>query len=160
MSHVVLFGAVEARPGLQVMNPDYEVIDTREGDGRGAGGRLDDPHRPHRARLRKGRRDDAEDAAPPGVRCRLRACPPISPIRFPKTCGAACGLPDRRTALVEAHFPRADAPTDLLNNFRTPAQVRADLRGVLSVPARLDDAQARGGAGIEAARHSSRRSDS
>ena len=25
--HVVLFGAVEARPGLQLMNPDYEVID-------------------------------------------------------------------------------------------------------------------------------------
>ena len=25
--HVVLFGAVEARPGLQMINPDYEVID-------------------------------------------------------------------------------------------------------------------------------------
>ena len=28
---VVLFGAVEARPGLQIINPDYEVIDA-DGD--------------------------------------------------------------------------------------------------------------------------------
>ena len=33
--HVVLFGTVEARPGLQLINPDYEVIDAataRAGD--------------------------------------------------------------------------------------------------------------------------------
>src|SRR5918992_1761177 len=31
--HVVLFGTVEARPGLQLLNPDYEVVG---GDGDGA----------------------------------------------------------------------------------------------------------------------------
>ena len=33
-------------------------------------------------------------------------------------------LPDRRTALIETHFPPAGTPADQLNAFRTPAQVR------------------------------------
>src|SRR5438046_1707750 len=34
--NVVLFGLVEAKPGLQLTNPDYEIIDADEGDS-GAG---------------------------------------------------------------------------------------------------------------------------
>ena len=36
---VVLFGAVEARPGLQIINPDYEVIDAGDGEAAEPGGR-------------------------------------------------------------------------------------------------------------------------
>src|SRR5687767_15239561 len=31
--HVILFGSIEARPHLQIMNPDYEVIGSAEGEG-------------------------------------------------------------------------------------------------------------------------------
>src|SRR5262245_26911652 len=31
-AHVFLFGAVEAKPALQIVNPDYEVIDAAEPD--------------------------------------------------------------------------------------------------------------------------------
>src|SRR5439155_21830474 len=30
--HVVLFGTVEARPGLQLINPDYELIEVADGE--------------------------------------------------------------------------------------------------------------------------------
>ena len=50
--HVVLFGTVEARPGLQIINPDYEVIG-EDGRCRRAGRRADDSHRAHRSRCTK-----------------------------------------------------------------------------------------------------------
>ena len=43
---------------------------------------------------------------------------------FPEEVRRRLHLPDRRTALMEAHFPPAGTPTDQLNDFRTPAQIR------------------------------------
>ncbi len=62
-AHVVLFGAVEARP--RPAAHQSRVRGHRHGRyrWRGIGRCADRPHRPHRAGLRKGRGDDAEDAA-------------------------------------------------------------------------------------------------
>ena len=81
--HVVLFGTVEARPRLQVINPDYEVIDPGDGEAGDAGRRADGAHRPDCAGLRKSRRDDTEDAAPVDVRsdCAHARGPPGSVSR-------------------------------------------------------------------------------
>ncbi|MSO56188.1 MAG: ATP-dependent DNA helicase RecG [Acidobacteria bacterium] len=121
--HVVLFGPVEARPGLQLMNPDYEVIDSADGEGELPEeaatihtGRIVPVYEKAGAMTPKMQRRlvhnvlsqlPAEIADPltPDLRRRLR-------------------LPDRRTALMAAHFPPAETPVDLLNQFRTPAQVR------------------------------------
>jgi ATP-dependent DNA helicase RecG len=43
---------------------------------------------------------------------------------FPEEVRRRLNLPDRRTALMAAHFPPLDTPADQLNAFRTPAQVR------------------------------------
>ena len=121
-AHVVLFGTVEARPGLQILNPDYEVIgedaDAAEGE---------DAHTIHTGRIVPVY--EKAGAMTPKMQRRvvfdvLSRMPDGLPDPFPQEVRHRMRLPDRRTALLNAHFPPADTPVDELNVFRTPAQVR------------------------------------
>jgi ATP-dependent DNA helicase RecG len=120
--HVVLFGAVEARPGLQLMNPDYEVIG---GDGDAAEpeegitihtGRIVPVYEKAGAMTPKMQRRVVFDV--------LSRMPDDLPDAFPEEVRRAMHLPGRRAALADTHFPPPDTPSDQLNAFRTPAQVR------------------------------------
>jgi ATP-dependent DNA helicase RecG len=121
--HVVLFGTVEARPGLQILNPDYEVI----------GGTDEDAADPDESQtIHTGRIVPVYEKAgamTPKMQRRLvfdvlSRLPEGLPDPFPDAVRQRMQLPDRRTALVGTHFPPADTPADALNAFRTPAQVR------------------------------------
>lgn len=121
--HVVLFGAVEARPGLQLMNPDYEIVDSSDADSVEAGdaptvhtGRIVPVYEKAGAMTPKMQRRLVYDV--------LSHMPSDLPDPFPEETRQRLELPDRRTALLEAHFPPPDTPADRLNDFRTPAQVR------------------------------------
>ena len=121
--HVFLFGVVEARPRLQVMNPDYEIIGAAEGEIADR----DDPPTMHTGRIvpvyeRAG-------AMTPKMQRRLvhevlSMLPADLPDPFPEDVRRRLSLPDRSTALKQAHFPPAATPAGQLNDFRSPAQVR------------------------------------
>lgn len=119
---VVLFGAVEARPGLQIINPDYEVIDA-DGDASDP----DDAQTIHTGRIVPVY--EKAGAMTPKLQRRLvfdvlSHLPADLPDAFPEDVRRRLNLPDRRAALTATHFPPADTPAELLNAFRTPAQVR------------------------------------
>jgi ATP-dependent DNA helicase RecG len=122
---VVLFGAVEARAGLQMINPDYEVIGS-DGDGDG------DAEPEEAQTIHTGRIVPVYEKAgamTPKLQRRLvfdvlSRMPADLPDPFPDEVRRRLHLPDRRTALMAAHFPPLDTPATQLNAFRTPAQVR------------------------------------
>ena len=120
--HVVLFGTVEARPGLQILNPDYEVI-----------GEDGEPTEPDDAQtIHTGRIVPVYEKAgamTPKMQRRLvfdvvSRLPDGLADPFPEDVRRRMNLPDRRAALADAHFPPPETPLDQLNGFRTPAQVR------------------------------------
>jgi ATP-dependent DNA helicase RecG len=120
--HVVLFGAVEARPRLQFVNPDYEVIDAAEGEGE-----PEDALTIHTGRIVPVY--EKAGAMTPKMQRRLvfdvvSRMPADLPDPFPDEVRRRLQLPDRRTALVETHFPPSGTSAGQLNAFRTPAQVR------------------------------------
>ena len=122
-AHVVLFGAVEARPRLQLINPEYEVIDTADSDGEES----EDALTVHTGRIVPVY--EKAGAMTPKMQRRLvfdviGRMPADLADPFPEEVRRRLDLPDRRTALVETHFPPAGTPSALLNTFRTPAQVR------------------------------------
>ena len=122
-AHVVLFGAVEARPRLQLINPEYEVIDTADSDGEES----EDALTVHTGRIVPVY--EKAGAMTPKMQRRLvfdviGRMPADLADPFPEEVRRRLDLPDRRTALVETHFPPAGTPSELLNTFRTPAQVR------------------------------------
>ena len=120
--HVVLFGTVEARAGLQIINPDYEVID----------GDIDTTEQEDAQTIHTGRIVPVYEKAgamTPKMQRRLvfdvlSHLPDSLPDPFPDEVRRRMTLPDRRAALMGTHFPPADTPPDQLNAFRTPAQVR------------------------------------
>ena len=120
--HVVLFGAVEARPGLQLMNPDYEVI----------GGDADAAETEDATTIHTGRIVPVYEKAgamTPKMQRRvvfdvLSRMPDDLPDAFPDDVRRAMNLPERRAAMADTHFPQPGTPADQLNAFRTPAQVR------------------------------------
>src|SRR5688572_27142012 len=120
---VVLFGAVEARAGLQMINPDYEVIGS-DGDG--------DTEPEEAQTIHTGRIVPVYEKAgamTPKLQRRLvfdvlSHMPQDLPDPFPDEVRNRLHLPDRRTALMAAHFPPLDTSAQQLNAFRTPAQVR------------------------------------
>jgi ATP-dependent DNA helicase RecG len=120
--HVVLFGTVEARPGLQIINPDYEVI-----DGETETSEPDEAHTVHTGRIVPVY--EKAGAMTPKMQRRLvfevlSALPQGLPDPFPEDVRDRMDLPDRRTALLAAHFPAPETPIAQLNAFRTPAQLR------------------------------------
>jgi ATP-dependent DNA helicase RecG len=121
--HVVLFGAVEARPGLQLLNPDYEVIDSGESDN----GEPDEGATVHTGRIVPVY--EKAGAMTPKMQRRLvhdvlSQMPADIPDPFPNEVRQRQDLPARRTALLEAHFPPSGTAAEQLNRFRTSAQVR------------------------------------
>src|SRR5262245_35645297 len=120
--HVVLFGTVEARPGLQLVNPDYEVIDGADDEPD-----ADQAHTVHTGRIVPVY--EKAGAMTPKMQRRLvfealSMLPDDLPDPFPADVRARMQLPERRPALLGAHFPGPDTPVDQLNAFRTPAQLR------------------------------------
>jgi ATP-dependent DNA helicase RecG len=120
--HVVLFGAVEARPGLQLINPDYEIIDAE-----GEGADTEDALTVHTGRIVPVY--EKAGAMTPKMQRRLvfdvlARLPLELPDPFPEEVRQRVNLPNRRAALLEAHFPATGTPAEKLNAFRTPAQVR------------------------------------
>ena len=125
-AQVVLFGPIEARPGLQMMNPDYEVIDSGDGDG-------ESTESPEEAStIHTGRIVPVYEKAgsmTPKMQRRLvhevlSRLPEEIADPFPEDMRARLELPPRRAALMDAHFPLASTSIDALNQFRTPAQMR------------------------------------
>jgi ATP-dependent DNA helicase RecG len=120
---VVLFGPVEARPGLQLMNPDYEIIET--GDAESV--ESEEALTVHTGRIVPVY--EKAGAMTPKMQRRLvhevlSRMPVDLPDSFPESVRERLRLPDRRTALMDAHFPAPGTSQDQLNDFRTPAQVR------------------------------------
>jgi ATP-dependent DNA helicase RecG len=120
---VVLFGTVEARPALQLTNPDYEVIDSGDGDA----GDIEEAVTIHTGRIVPVY--EKAGAMTPKMQRRLvydalSRLPRELDDPFPEEVRRRLQLPARRDALVEAHFPLPGTSPELLNQFRTPAQVR------------------------------------
>jgi len=115
--HVVLYGAVEARAGagIQLTNPQYELIEAEEGETIHTG-RIVPIYERAGAMTPKLQRRLVFDV--------LQRLPPELPDPLPGEIRLRLGLPERRAALTAAHFPPADASIDVLNAFRTPAQRR------------------------------------
>ena len=115
---VVLYGLVEFRQGLQLSNPEYEII---RGDGEDddeavhmgrivpiyekIGGLTTRVQRTLMHRLLAEHTETIADPIPEAIRARR-------------------GLPDRRLAIADTHFPPAGTSLDVLNRFATPAQQR------------------------------------
>lgn len=115
---VVLFGAVEVRAGLQLTNPEYEIIHA-DGD--------EDEETVHTGRIvpiyekigmltTRIQRTIMYRLIADGVK--------DGPDVLPPPVAAARGFPDRRQAIAETHFPGAGASVESLNRFATPAQQR------------------------------------
>jgi ATP-dependent DNA helicase RecG len=113
---VILFGTVEEWRGrLQLASPQFEVV---EGD---------DVETIHTGRIvpiyeRTG-------IVTPKLQRKLvhdvvQRLPDQVEDPLPAELRNRFGLPDRRAALIEAHFPAPGTSTDRLNAFRAPAQVR------------------------------------
>jgi ATP-dependent DNA helicase RecG len=121
---IILYGPAERRDTgpLQITNPQYELPGRRERDAIHTGRIVPIYEKAGCATCRVQRAlvydvvqhlaEDAADVLPAWLRAEM-------------------SLPDWRTAVAEAHFPPADAPLDLLNTFRTPAQVRVILEEFL-----------------------------
>ena len=132
--NVVLFGLVEARPGLQLTNPDYEVIDAEPPD-------KNDKRDKHDKDADNGNEDatvhtgrivpvyEKAGAMTPKMQRRLvhevlSRLPEDLGDPFPADVRGRMKLPVRRDALIDAHFPPPGTSIEQLNQFRTPAQQR------------------------------------
>jgi len=116
-THVVLFGTVEARPGLQLLNPEYEVIEADEDEAATIHtGRIVPVYEKAGAMTGKMQRRLVHEL--------LERLPEAIDDPLPLEIRKRLDLFDRRTALIASHFPPAGTPVELLNRFRTPAQVR------------------------------------
>ncbi len=115
--HVVLFGPVDRRGprGLQLTNPQYEIVDDEEGETIHTG-RIVPVYERAGSMTPKMQRRLVHDA--------LMRLPADLPDSLPDSVRARLGLPDRRAALLACHFPPADTAAEQLNRFATPAQQR------------------------------------
>jgi len=117
---VVLFGAVEFRGsgGLQFTNPEYEIVrfDADEEDATVHTGRIVPIY------------EKAGSVTPRMQRTLvhglLAQLPPEVPDPIPTEIRQRRGLPDRRVAILETHFPAAGTDVAALNASRAPAQQR------------------------------------
>jgi ATP-dependent DNA helicase RecG len=114
---LVLYGTLERNPygGLQFTNPDFEVIDADDAETLHTGRIVPVYERARSITPKMQRRlvaeallrlpADLDDPLPVEIRTRL-------------------GLPERRVALEEVHFPPVETAIDALNSYRTAAQRR------------------------------------
>lgn len=115
--HAVFYGVVEARAGagLQLTNPQYEILEDEEGETIHTG-RIVPVYEKTGSATPKIQRRLVHDA--------LQRLPAELPDHLPEELRLRLRLPARHAALLGAHFPAADVPIDDLNNFSTPAQRR------------------------------------
>ena len=121
--HVVLFGMVEfgrGAGGLQFTNPDYEIV-------RGSGDADDEDQTVHTGRIVP-IYEKAGSVTPRMQRTLmhrlLSEMPGTLPDPLPQAVLEGRGLPSRRDAIFETHFPSAGTDVATLDAFRTPAQQR------------------------------------
>ena len=115
--HVVLYGAVEMRgsAGLQITNPQYEILDDEDGETIHTG-RIVPVYERTGAITPKMQRRLVFDA--------LQRLPSDLADQLPEEIRVRLGLPSRYAALLGTHFPPQDAPLEALNGFATSAQQR------------------------------------
>ena len=115
--HVVLFGAAEMRGhgGLQLTNPDHEILDDEEGETIHTG-RIVPVYEKAGTVTPKMQRRFVHDA--------LLLLTPDLPDPVPEALRVREGFPSRLAALHSTHFPPADASLDQLNGFAASAQRR------------------------------------
>jgi ATP-dependent DNA helicase RecG len=115
--HVVLYGAVEMRGmgGLQITNPQYELLDDEEGETIHTG-RIVPVYEKTGSVTAKVQRRLVFDA--------LQKLPADLPDQLAESVRLRLNYPPRHAALVAMHFPPEEASVDELNRFRTPAQQR------------------------------------
>lgn len=122
---VILFGKLELTAhGLQMQNPQYEIL---KADSEVEGTGESDDETLHTGRIvpiyeKTGTLTTKMQRAI--VHQALSALPPTIPDPLPAEVRARQQLIDRRTALLDVHFPPAGTPIDSLNGFRSPAQRR------------------------------------
>jgi ATP-dependent DNA helicase RecG len=130
---VVLFGPVEMRGdgGLQLTNPQYEILPAASAEPL-VPGAAPEPEPDEGATVHTGRIVPVYERAgslTPKMQRQivfdvLHRLPAALDDPLPVGVRERLGLPGRRAALQEAHFPPDDRDIELLNRFRTPAQVR------------------------------------
>jgi ATP-dependent DNA helicase RecG len=123
-AELILYGAVERRDSgpLQLTNPQYELAGRRDRDAIHTGRIVPVYEKAGRATCR------VQRALVYDV---LQQLPAEAPDALPAWLRAEVDLPDWRTAVAGAHFPPDGTSIDLLNAFRTPAQVRLILEEFL-----------------------------
>jgi ATP-dependent DNA helicase RecG len=115
---VVLYGAVEFRNGLQISNPEYEILqaDADDADDTVHAGRIVPIY------------EKAGSVTPRMQRVLvhrlLGELPETTSEPLPPALRRNGEWPDRRQSLIDAHFPPAGTDVEALNAFRTPAQRR------------------------------------
>ena len=121
---IILYGPAERREAgpLQITNPQYELPGRRERDAIHTG-RIVPIYEKAGCATCRVQRALVHDV--------VQHLPEDAAEVLPDWLRAEMSLPDWRTAVAEAHFPPPDAPLDLLNTFRTPAQVRLILEEFL-----------------------------
>ena len=113
---VVLFGQVDVWRGhMQLTSPEHETLERDDAETIHTGRVVPVYERAGTMTPRLQRRL---------VHDVLQRLPPSVEDPLPAAMRDALQLPDRRSALVDAHLPPAGSSQDLLNAFRTPAQVR------------------------------------
>jgi ATP-dependent DNA helicase RecG len=115
--HVVLYGPLELRGsvGLQLLNPQYEILDDEEGETIHTG-RIVPVYEKTGTVTPKMQRRLVHEA--------LARLPTDLPDPLPEEIRVRLGMPTRYAALLATHFPPEDAAADLLNRFAAPAQQR------------------------------------
>lgn len=118
---VVLHGRIDRRPtgGLQITNPDYEVVSDEPEDDGGAlihTGRIVPVYEKIASLTSKSHRRVVHDA--------LQRLPAEVGDMLPDAVRRGLDIPPRRQALSDAHFPPAGTSVEALNEFRTAAQQR------------------------------------
>jgi ATP-dependent DNA helicase RecG len=112
---VIVFGDVKFdSTGLHFMNPEYEIVN-EEASAVHTGRIVPFYEKTGTVTPNMQRRI---------VRQALDQLPPELPDALPAALRARLQLMPRRVAVEESHFPTGDAPVEVLNAFRTPAQRR------------------------------------
>ena len=116
--HAILFGKVERRQagGLQFTNPQYELLGDDSGEELVHTGRIVPIY------------ERVGNVTPKMMRRilhrALQRLPDTLEDPLPDSLRRSFGLPARRRAFLDAHFPGPGQPLDELNKFRSPAQRR------------------------------------